>query len=475
MRLLGNPNVDFREMPRHLRLMLSPDPQVPLLNAPVEFRPAIPVSTGSLVTNDEGRASDNTAYMQSVDTLSASPNMFEGPPIPFNEYIPLPLSAQPIPNLPQLTLAVPQSLQPAGNIYANIGGAQGIPIFGSFPPTVYNCVFNDFQDSAQYHQDVAPANLPSLPRFEENPPIQSASLLSHDFHQENLPFTAPENSVIPLHDAPSIHHLDLQVDEQQKGELKNSYGEPLGGHFPGLNPPSAFDGNNFQAASSNALETITGSEGHLSNEELAAALKAQGYDAVSSVPSQELDAAQFLKTQEGNRALSIAQGSPAQDGIQIQGSAGTYSLVIQAADGSLGTENSDGSVKHENILKGGLLQDVLAVIEQPVGANNGQARYENIPQQPSDGYQEDLHSAGSSRVITATEFNAQTKKDVNSQTADAGSNRIDEEVSQKAEPEIALFVNHNYKEPSAEGESAKSTVVTESADKSSTHSDNKSH
>lgn len=77
---------------------------------------------------------------------------------------------------------------------------------------------------------------------------------------------------------------------------------------------------------------------------------------------------QFLNTQEGSEALSLAAKGLAVnggDGFEVQGSKGTYTLQIQAADGGFGAENSDGSIRHDQVLSNGLLQDILAAIEQP--------------------------------------------------------------------------------------------------------------
>lgn len=101
----------------------------------------------------------------------------------------------------------------------------------------------------------------------------------------------------------------------------------------------------------------------ISNEALTAALSAQGYrDAKVILPSQEVDPSQFLQSSEGNKIMALLTKD--QDGFQIQGSQGTYHLQIQPANGDLGTPGSDGSIPHEQLLSNGLLQNILAAIEQ---------------------------------------------------------------------------------------------------------------
>ncbi|XP_008549011.1 uncharacterized protein LOC103572266 [Microplitis demolitor] len=110
------------------------------------------------------------------------------------------------------------------------------------------------------------------------------------------------------------------------------------------------------------------------------------------------------------KSEALAQTLPAAndaDGFQIQGSKGVYTLQIQPADGSHGTENSDGSIRHDQVLSDGLLQNILAAIEQP-GDNNhsgGQSIY-----QPQISGSFDLNESSSSSVLsTVADHLAQIK------------------------------------------------------------------
>lgn len=187
--------------------------------------------------------------------------------------------------------------------------------------------------------------------------------------------------------------LDLQYNEQQKINLKDSYGNPVGLTYDSSNEASnakavhasvADVPNELSAQSSQShnIYPAASSFNHgsgISVEALTASLTAQGLSQEKNIRSNEVDASQFLKSSEGSEALSLAQRLTADnaDGFEIQGSKGTYRLQIQPADGGLGTENSDGSIRHDQVLDNGLLQEILAAIEQP---ENGVIQLQGLPQ-----------------------------------------------------------------------------------------------
>lgn len=194
---------------------------------------------------------------------------------------------------------------------------------------------------------------------------------------------------------PPVSTLDLQHDdEQRKINLKDSYGNPIGLSYDSSNEAS--DSKAVHAPTANAANELaahTSSQSHnvypaatsfehgsgISAEALTASLTAQGLSQAKSIATNEVDASQFLKSSEGSEALALAQGLTANgvDGFEIHGSKGTYRLQIQPAGGGFGTENSDGSIRHEDVLSNGLLQDILAAIEQP---ENGSVQLQGLPE-----------------------------------------------------------------------------------------------
>ncbi|KAL6262722.1 hypothetical protein P5V15_005514 [Pogonomyrmex californicus] len=216
-------------------------------------------------------------------------------------------------------------------------------------------------------------------------PIFTGSDLPEVNHQNSifadnaLPLTKPLDNFLG---GPPVNTLDLQHDEQQKTNLKDSYGNPIGLTYDSSNEASdsravhasATDISNELSAhlssqSRNTYPAATSFEhgSGISAEALTASLTAQGFSQEKNNELNEVDASQFLKSSEGSEALSLAQRLTADnaDGFEIHGSKGTYRLQIQPADGGLGTENSDGSIRHDQVLSNGLLQDILAAIEQP--------------------------------------------------------------------------------------------------------------
>lgn len=219
-----------------------------------------------------------------------------------------------------------------------------------------------------------------------------------DVNQQNsifadnlLPLTKPLDNFLG---GPPVNTLDLQHNEQQKTNLKDSYGNPIGLNYDSSNEASDAKAVHASVADiSNELSAHLSSQSRntypaatsfehdsgISAEALTASLTAQSFSQEKNIGSNEVDASQFLKSSEGSEALSLAQRLTADnaDGFEIHGSKGTYRLQIQPADGGLGTENSDGSIRHDQVLSNGLLQDILAAIEQP---ENGPIQLEGLPQ-----------------------------------------------------------------------------------------------
>ncbi|XP_032672393.1 trithorax group protein osa-like [Odontomachus brunneus] len=249
--------------------------------------------------------------------------------------------------------------------------------------------------------------------------------------------------------APSVNTLDLQYNEQQKINLKDSYGNPVGVTYDAANEAS--NSKIVHATTpdvSNELSVHTSSQTHypvatsfqqdgMSAEAFTASLTAREFSkkVEKSLGSNEVDADQFLKSSEGSEALSLAQGLTANDAgnFEVHGSRGTYTLQIQPADGGLGTENADGSIRHDQVLSNGLLQDILAAIERP---ENDPVQFQGPPESQllkvfdnqAEGTSMKGHFIGALENYKLPERNKQA---------------TNEKEKYKTQP-VALFYNHKY-------------------------------
>jgi len=296
--------------------------------------------------------------------------------------------------------------------------------------------------------------------------------LSDANHQNSIFGGGPLPLVKPLVnflEGPPVNTLDLQHNEQQKTNLKDSYGNPVGITYDSTNEAS----NSGAAISASAADaapadssaqfssqfrpdaysaTTSFEHGHsgITAEALTASLTAQGYGQAKNLGSNEVDASQFLNSNEGSEALSLAQRLTAEnaDGFEIHGSKGTYRLQIQPADGGLGTENSDGSIRHEQVLSDGLLQDILAAIEQP---ENGPVQLDGQPQaqQLEQVLGPDLRSPGLAHVsnghfITVNGDQARSSGPAYDQVQQASDRKEGEKYA--GNPSVALFFDTRYGE-----------------------------
>jgi hypothetical protein len=114
-----------------------------------------------------------------------------------------------------------------------------------------------------------------------------------------------------------------------------------------------------------------------------------------------------LRTQSGIRDFSI------------QGSQGRYTLQIQQA-GAVGGTGSDDDIPHEQVLSNGLLQDILAAIEQQPSPQTSQYGSSNDLQQASAGslieYQPppELEEQGSVTKVVSVTPSPKTESESNS-------------------------------------------------------------
>ncbi|XP_071626963.1 uncharacterized protein [Temnothorax longispinosus] len=295
------------------------------------------------------------------------------------------------------------------------------------------------------------------PVFTEND-LSDINQQNSIFADNSLPLTKPLDNFLG---GPPVNTLDLQHNEQQKINLKDSYGNPVGLTYDSSDEAS--DVRDIHTAVADVPNELSGqlsSQSHniypaatsfehgsgISVEALTASLTAQGFqnNQEKNIGSNEVDASQFLKSSEGSEALSLAQRLTADnaDGFEIHGSKGTYRLQIQPADGGLGTENSDGSIRHDQVLSNGLLQDILAAIEQP---ENGPIQLQGLPQaqQLDKVFGPDVPQATNGHFIT---IDSQAQNNELQERIEKVSDRDEDNKYLKNQSSVALFFDTKYGE-----------------------------
>jgi hypothetical protein len=159
-----------------------------------------------------------------------------------------------------------------------------------------------------------------------------------------------------LYGAPSAPPIIYGTPDQTALQTSSLNDEPLSGTNSGAFTGSAATAGNIvaEALTSNALPL-----------DLDTLFQSQ-QTSVSALRNQE------PRTQSGVRDFSV------------QGSQGTYTLQIQQA-GAVGSTGSGGDIPHEQVLSNGLLQDILAAIEQQPSEQASQYGSSNDLQQASAG------------------------------------------------------------------------------------------
>ncbi|XP_015511311.2 trithorax group protein osa [Neodiprion lecontei] len=344
----------------------------------------------------------------------AAPNVNYGTPLTFNSFnTPAPVLTYGAPNFgPTPSFVSTSTSSDAGSsLYSSLGGSALTTTYGT--PILQQQVPHDCPSLQRGNQNIG--NQISLDTsgaqhsFGSSTSGSSASSFANSVASSvsGLSFGSltggsgvahvGPGSAANFYDAPAVNELSLQVHQQPNTDLKDSYGNPIGVRY-GVADQSAAALTSNDIHVSSSLSSASSSSNLLTNqvqvnsipytgnylgdatsaEALTAALTAQGFGQ-SKHAEHAVDASRYFETHEGSEALALAQGLTATgtDGFQIQGTKGTYSLQIQPADGGLGTENSDGSIRHEQVLSNGLLQDILAAIEQP---QNGHVEVQGPPQ-----------------------------------------------------------------------------------------------
>jgi len=147
----------------------------------------------------------------------------------------------------------------------------------------------------------------------------------------------------------------------------------------GVPPAVSYQNNNLLAPGES-----TGGEGA---PEVNQFIQSLGLEGNSVIQSQSIDlGSQQLANFQGGHFITQPTGSGFQN-IPIQGNHGSYTLQIQPA-GGVGSTGQQ-SIAHDQVLSNGLLQDILAAIEQQQPANQQQGL------QQLYGHVEPLHQAAS--------------------------------------------------------------------------------
>ncbi|KYM99068.1 hypothetical protein ALC62_10182 [Cyphomyrmex costatus] len=303
--------------------------QLPNLHLPVSFRHTSGPS--NLFSGSFG--SSGSFNVHNLNSPIAAPHAQYGTPLSFNDFnTPAPHLTYGAPNFGPSTSFVSTSSGFGSNLYNGISNA--LTTYGT--PVVNAPLSIGGSHDCNSLQPLLPVN---------------------GVYSSRGPSATGE---LPL-SGPPVSTLDLEHNEQPKINLKDSYGNPIG---------LTYDSSN-EASDAKAVQTSIADVSNELSTHLPTRLTAQSFNQEKIIGSNEVDASQFLKSSEGSEALSLAQKLTADnaDGFEIHGSKGTYKLQIQAADGGLGTANSDGSIRHDQVLSNGLLQDILAAIEQPIEEN----------------------------------------------------------------------------------------------------------
>ncbi|KOX76155.1 hypothetical protein WN51_11895, partial [Melipona quadrifasciata] len=406
-------HTELAKTPKTYLSPLSFEQQLPIHTAPVAFKKLPSVSLNSPM---------------------AAPNAQYGTPLSFADFnTPAPVLTYGAPNFGPASSFVSSSAGFGSNLYDGISNAitttYGTPVV-NLPLSTgggHDCGLQQTGPGTRYSfEDLGSHSLNIEPSF--------GAALPAGLNQNSLfKVDSLSNALSGLDNTQSVGQLSLQNFDQPKTNLKDSYGSSIGVSYtaPG-NVDNVVSSDHSQ--STNVLSELP-------------AVQSQ-HSQAKNLAANEVDASQFLNTHEGSDALSLVKGLTANgDGFEVQGSKGTYTLQIQAADGGLGTENSDGSIRHDQVLSNGLLQDILAAIEQP---EQGQIQVQGHPEeQQLQHVYSNLPQAGDTEVhkghyITVEQNNQ--RKDSNALLGQPGDNteaESNKEISTKKEG-VALFFNSQY-------------------------------
>ncbi|XP_015439558.1 PREDICTED: proline-rich extensin-like protein EPR1 [Dufourea novaeangliae] len=459
--------------------------QLPSLSAPITFNKLPAIDLGSPI---------------------AAPNAQYGTPLSFGDFnTPAPVLTYGAPNFGPASSFVSTSTGFGKNLYDSISNTitttYGTPIVNAPQSTGvgHDCSFQQTSGTQYNLPDTRVHATDFGSQFESEFGTSLSTSHSHSSDPNQNTVLKIESFPSPFGVAHSVGHLDLEKD-QKTSNLKDSYGNSVDDTYNALDhADSALSSDHSQAAEvANVLvapsviqsHDVASSTSHFHQDggiradALTASLARKGYGQSKNLDSSGVDASQFFNTHEGSEALSLAKGlttANGADGFEIQGSKGTYMLQIQPADGGLGTENSDGSIRHDHVLSNGLLQDILAAIEQP---DQGQVQLQGFPEaQPLQHVYSDLPQTVNDDVskghyITVEDSREKTNAEdlqLIGHASDRDEQQFNEADSTKKDT-VALFFNNQFGDSRKETRSvAKSeTVGTASSKDSKNYSAEKS-
>ncbi|XP_076658780.1 uncharacterized protein LOC143362463 [Halictus rubicundus] len=418
-----------------------------------------------------GPAAFNKALGTDFNSPIAAPNAHYGTPLSFGDFnTPAPVLTYGAPNFGPATSFVSTSTGIGKNLYESVSNAitttYGTPVVGTAQTTgpAHDCAFHN--GGGYSLQDTG------LQSFGASFATHSLSSgLNHNAHLKTGPLTHTAGI------SQSVGQLSLQPD-QAAGD-KDSYGNPVGYNVL-AHADSVLSSDHSQAAevanviaAPPATQSVSSEDQYHQQdgfraEALTASLTEQGFGQAKNAGPNQVDASQFLSTREGSEALSLAKGltlNGGSDGFEIQGSKGTYMLQIQPADGGLGTDNSDGSIRHDQVLSDGLLQDILAAIEQP---DRGQVQLQGLPEAQSlQHVYSDLPQTLNADIpkghyITVDQGQQKNLEQLIGHASDRNEDQLDEAETAKKEA-VAFFFNNQFGDSKKETRSvAKSETVATS-------------
>ncbi|CAD1475675.1 unnamed protein product, partial [Heterotrigona itama] len=456
---------------RHAELAKAPKTYLP----PLSFEQQLPIHNAAVAFKGLPSVSFNSPM--------AAPNAHYGTPLSFGDFnTPAPVLTYGAPNFGPASSFVSSSTGFGNNLYDVVGNVitttYGTPVV-NLPLSTgggHDCGLSQQTGATRYSfEDLAGHSL----NVGSHGPSFGAALPEATPNQNPL-FNVEHslsNTLSGLDNVQSVGQLSLQNFEQPKTNLKDSYGSSIGVSYAAHeNTDSVVSSDHSQSNVLSAPPAEQLQDSFSSNVRFqqqnngirAEALTASGFglSQAKSLAANEVDASQFLNTHAGSEALSLVKGLTANaDGFEVQGSKGTYTLQIQAADGGLGTENSDGSIRHDQVLSNGLLQDILAAIEQ--GSEQGQVQVQGHPEeQQLQHVYSNLPQTGNTEVpkghYITVEQNDQ-RKDSNGLLGQPGDNTEAESsrgISTKNEG-VALFFNSQYGDSRKEIRSVNATVASD--------------
>lgn len=309
-------------------------------------------------------------------------------------------------------------------------------------------------------------------------PLQPQALTSNFDQSFDLSSVNFGSSLQSTYTVPAINvqsTVRLPHDCSQHKEVPHiSYGVPSGS-------ASSY------AASISSLNTNIGGQSNyqLSNVNLG---PSQHHTDVPSnsveIQGKSLGQEYFGKNSELQKSHEINLPNGVQN-IPIQGVLGSYTLQIQSADGLSGQNGSPENVPHEQVLSDGLLQSILAAIEQPQQqhqlphqqqfiqgygdlqhASSGSVVQYQVNQPVADG--EAQHSVSRQVVVTPPEQATTTARSVEPTTTEHSVSEADQSLHLIENNEIAVYFNNNNNEHQ---DVAQQSSASQSVDAAGTNND----